>query len=124
MVLRRTDGFVRIAYRITGLYPNDTWSGARVTYTRLRCRGGSVTASVTSDVHLFSRPQTIRSASRSVTLRPGETANVTVPLHPLNGNCRAVFTIGPTAVPALVERGSADTRILGAHFLRFSYTAP
>jgi len=41
MALRRTDGLVRIGYRVTGLYPNDTWSGKRVTYTRLRCAGGT-----------------------------------------------------------------------------------
>ena len=27
MALRRTDGLVRIGYRVRGLYPNDTWSG-------------------------------------------------------------------------------------------------
>ena len=30
MALRRTDGLVRIGYRVPGLYPDDTWSGRRV----------------------------------------------------------------------------------------------
>ena len=43
-------------------------------------------------------------------------------LRPRNGVCRAVFTVAPTAVPALVERGSTDTRVLGARFLAFEYS--
>jgi hypothetical protein len=119
MVLRGTDGLVRIGYRVTGLYPNDTWSGPRVTYTRLRCTGGSVTAQIASDPNLFSRPQTVSAGSRRVTFDPSESAHLTVPLKPLNGVCRVVFTVTPTAVP-----GGADQRILGAHFLTFLYDAP
>jgi hypothetical protein len=119
MVLLRTDGLVRIGYRVAGLYPNDTWSGPRVTYTRLRCTGGTVTAQFTSDANLFSRPQTVRAEGKSVTFRPAQTATLTVPLRVRNGVCRAVFTVTPTAVP-----GSADPRVLGAHFLKFRYSAP
>jgi hypothetical protein len=32
--------------------------------------------------------------------------------------------VTPTAVPALVQKGSADTRVLGARFVEFSYRAP
>jgi hypothetical protein len=119
MALRRTDGLVRIGYRVAGLYPDDTWSGKRMTYTRLRCTGGSVTAQFTSDANLFSRPQTVSSGGRRVSFDPAETASLTVPLHPRNGVCRASFTVTPTAVP-----GGADLRVLGAHFLGFLYTAP
>jgi glycosyltransferase involved in cell wall biosynthesis len=123
MALRRTDGLVRIGQRVTGLYPGDTWSGKRVTYTRLRCVGGRVTAQFASDPNLFSRPQTVRGAGRSVTFEPGETASLSVPLRPQNGSCRVVFTVTPTAVPALVQMDNSDTRVLGVHFLEFRYTA-
>ena len=119
MVLRRTDGVLAIGYRVRGLYPNDTWSGKRVVYTRLRGWGGTVTAELASDVHLFSGPQTVRAAGRSVTFDPAHTASLTVPLRPRGGVCRVVFTVSPTAVP-----GNGDSRTLGAHFLAFRYSAP
>ena len=122
MLLRRTDGLVAIASRVSGLSP-DKWSGRRVTYTRLRCRGGSVTAVVASDVNLFDRPQTVTSAGRSVTFSPQDVANLTIPLRPRDGVCSTTFTVGPTAVPALVN-GTSDTRVLGARFLEFDYKAP
>jgi hypothetical protein len=119
MALRRTHGFVRIGYRVQGLYPNDTWSGKRVTYTRLRCAGGAVTAHMARDPNLVRGPQTVRASGRSVTFGSGDEASLTVPLRPLNGVCRAVFTVTPTAVP-----GPADPRVLGVHFLEFRYAAP
>ena len=119
MVLRRTDGLVRIGFRVQGLYPNDTWSGKRVTYTRLRCTGGDVTAQLRRDPNLIARPQTVRAEGRSVTFLANDDATLTVPLRPRNGVCRAVFTVTPTAVP-----GPADPRVLGVHFLAFRYAAP
>ena len=119
MALRRTDGLVRIGYRVQGLYPNDTWSGKRVTYTRLRCAGGAVTAQMSRDPNLVSGPQTVRADGRSVTFGSNDDASLTVPLHPRGGVCRAVFTVTPTAVP-----GPADPRVLGVHFLEFRYAAP
>ena len=123
MALRRTDGLVRTAYHVN-LYPEDTWSRGEVTYTRPRCAGGSVTATITSDARLFTRPQTVSAAGRSVTFRPSQTAQLTVPLRPRNGVCRVVFAVTPTAVPAEVLPESSDRRVLGAHFLSFRYTAP
>ena len=119
MVLRRTGGLLAIGYRVRGLYPNDTWSGKQVAYTRLRCRGGAVTAELASDPHLFAGPQTVRAAGRSVTFSPANAASLTVPLRPRAGECRVVFTVSPTAVP-----GKGDQRVLGVHFLAFRYTAP
>jgi len=119
MALRRTDGLVRIGYRVQGLYPNDTWSGKRVTYTRLRCAGGAVTAQMRRDPNLITRPQTVRADGRSVTFSSNDDATLTVPLHPRNGVCRAVFTVTPTAVP-----GPADPRVLGVHFLQSRYASP
>ena len=123
MVLRRTDGVVAIASGVSGIYP-DGWSGRRVTYTRLRCSGGTLTAFVASDTHLFSGPQTVAADGRSVRLDPTGVVGLTVPLRPRDGVCRVLFTVRPTAVPALVERGSGDGRVLGARFVQFSYNAP
>jgi glycosyltransferase involved in cell wall biosynthesis len=119
MALRRTHGFVRIGYRVGGLYANDTWSGKTATYTRLRCTGGRVTATVASDPKLFSGPQTVTAAGKSVTFAPDSEAMLTVPLRVVDGTCRVVFTVTPTAVP-----GGSDRRVLGAHFLEFRYAAP
>jgi hypothetical protein len=33
------------------------------------------------------------------------------------------FAVTPTAVPARIQRGSKDTRVLGVHFLAFRYVA-
>jgi hypothetical protein len=124
LVLRRTpDGLVAIVSRVNGVYP-DGWSGRRVTYTRLRCRGGSVTAAIASDEKLFSGAQTVTAAGRSVTFAPGDVGRLTVPLKPRDGMCRVTFTVSPTAVPALAEPGSTDARRLGARFVEFSYRAP
>jgi hypothetical protein len=124
IVLRRTpDGLVAIASRVGGAYP-DGWSRPRVTYTRLRCKGGSVTAVVASDEKLFSHAQTVQAAGRRVTFQPGDVGRLTVPLTPRDGVCRVAFTVSPTAVPALAEPGSSDTRRLGARFVEFRYRAP
>jgi hypothetical protein len=123
MVVRRTDGLLRIAYHVTGLFP-DTWSGRHVTYTRPRCVGGTLTVELASDENLFGRSQTVSGAGKSVTFDPSRNGTLTVPLRPTDGTCRVVFTVAPTAVPALTVKGSADTRVLGAHFLAFRYSAP
>jgi glycosyltransferase involved in cell wall biosynthesis len=122
MLLRRTDGLVAIASHVSGVY-RDGWSGPKVTYTRLRCNGGSVTAVVASDTNLFTRAQTVKAEGRSVTFEPGDVGRLTVPLRPQDGACRVTFTVRPTAIPAVV-RGTADSRVLGARFAEFSYRAP
>jgi glycosyltransferase involved in cell wall biosynthesis/Gpi18-like mannosyltransferase len=122
-VLLRTEGLVRIASHVSGIYA-DGWSGPRITYTRMRCRGGSVTAEIASDTRLFKRPQTVTAAGKSVTFAPTDVAQLTVPLTPRDSVCQVVFTVTPTAVPALVERGSGDGRVLGARFVQLSYHAP
>jgi hypothetical protein len=125
MVLRRLEGPLRIAYRITGLYPNDTWSGKQVTYTRLQCDGGTLTVGLAGDATLFERRQTVAAEGRRVSFAPGHSATLTVPLRPRpDGTCRVVFTVSPTAIPAVVVKGSTDARTLGAHFTGFRYTAP
>ena len=125
MVLRRADGPLAIAYRIKGLYPNDTWSGKHVTYTRLRCRGGRLSVDLAGDATLFHGRQTVSSEGKSVSFLPSESATLSVPMRRLReGTCRAVFTVRATAVPAVVFPGSSDARVLGAHFTAFRYTGP
>ena len=123
MVLRKPDGPLRVAYRIDGLYPDDTWSGRRVTYTRLQCRGGNLGVDITSDATLFTRAQTVAVDGKRVTFQPPQTKTIVVPLQRRSdGTCRAMYTVSPTAIPALVLAGSDDTRVLGAHFTSFRYT--
>jgi len=118
------------AVRIDGLYPNDTWSGPEVTYTRRRCAGGRLTVALSSDASLLLEPQLVvaRSNGRrvgSVRLRPGGRAVLSVSVLPVTGttDCRVVYTVTPTAVPSEVTGGeNDDSRELGAHFNRFVYT--
>jgi hypothetical protein len=117
------------ASRIDGLYPNDTWSGPMVTYVRRRCAPGRLSVSLSSDANLFLEPQTVvaRSNGRvvgSVRLAPEGKALLSVPVAPVPGttDCRVVYTVSPTAVPAEVTAGgNPDPRELGAHFNRFAY---
>jgi Dolichyl-phosphate-mannose-protein mannosyltransferase len=115
---------------ITGLYPNDTWSGPRVTYTRRRCQPGRLTISLASDDRLFLEPQTVVARSNGhvvgrARLRGNGQVALSVPVarEPGTTDCGIVYTVSPTAVPAEVTAGgNSDPRRLGAHFKRFVYT--
>jgi Dolichyl-phosphate-mannose-protein mannosyltransferase len=117
------------ATHVEGLYPRDTWSGPEVTYTRRRCAPGRLSVELSSDANLFLEPQTVvaRSNGRVVgraRFPPEERAVLSVPIEPLSGTneCRVVYTISPTAVPAeVMPGGNPDPRELGAHFNRFVY---
>jgi hypothetical protein len=117
------------ASHIEGLYPNDTWSGPTVTYMRRRCEPGRLTVTLSSDANLFLEPQTVvaRSNGRSVgrvRLSPEGRSLLSVPVAPAPGaeECRVVYTVTPTAIPAEVTAGgNPDPRELGAHFERFVY---
>jgi hypothetical protein len=116
------------AVRITGLYPNDTWSGPVVTYLRRRCRPGRLTVDLSSDDKLFLERQTVVARSNGsvvgrVRLHGNRHVLLTVPAEPMPGttDCRVVYTTSPTAVPSEVLDGSTDDRELGAHFNRFVY---
>jgi len=123
IVLLRPDGPLRLAYRVAGVNPTDTWSGRRVTYTQFHCTGGRLTVGLSSDQHLFSSPQTVSAEGISTTFRAPAVASLSVPLRRRSdGSCRVVFRVSPTATPALVERGSTDTRRLGVHFTSFRVT--
>ncbi|MBA2462966.1 MAG: glycosyltransferase family 39 protein [Actinobacteria bacterium] len=113
---------------IAGLYPNDTWSGKRVTFTRRNCRGGTLSVAITSDPALFDQPQTVTAriagrVAKRARIAPAGKALLHVPLRPQNGDCRVVFDVSETKVPAEMTNGtSTDTRELGAHFNDFHVT--
>jgi glycosyltransferase involved in cell wall biosynthesis len=128
-VLLRTNGTLSIAYSVSGLYPNDFWSGRHLTYERFHCAGGTLTTTLGSDGSLFRKPQTVTARSGgksvSVTFSPNTTAALAVPLRRSSvGTCRVAFTVSHTAVPALIEPGNRDARVLGARFLEFRYSHP
>ena len=120
MLLLRVEGPLRVTQLVSGVYA-DTWSANQVTYTRLRCTRGSVSVTVSSDPHLFHRPQTLTAISTRVKrfrVRPTEVRTVRVPLRPTpERRCVADFWVSPTAIP-----GNGDARILGLHFDRFAYS--
>ena len=117
------------AVDIKGLYPNDTWSGPVVSYLRRGCVGGRLTVDLSSDPTLFSEPQTVVAHSNGAVvgrapLQPTGHVLLDVPIEPMPGttDCRVVYTVSPTAVPADVIGGTnTDDRVLGAHFNRFVY---
>ncbi len=125
MTLYRVRGELLSTTVVEGLYPNDTWSGATVVYTRRRCQGGRLTVSVSSDPGLFRAPQRVTaSVAGGVTLRravvPGLARDVVVPLAVRGGRCVVTFRVSPTAVPRSATNGeNPDPRVLGLHFTSF-----
>jgi len=126
LTLYRTAGPLVSTTTVTGVY-NDRWSGAEVTYRRVRCRGGTLTVTLGSDAALFDEPQavtasTLAAGRRQHALRrfsPSDVARLVVPLVPAAGVCRVEFAVSPTKVP-----GDGDERELGVRFLAFEYEAP
>ena len=113
-----------------GPIPGDTWSGAEVTYTRLDCRGGSVTVTLQSDPGLFTAPQRVtavvggRAVARAAVPPRGVTA-LTARLRPSGSTCTARFVVAHTLVPRDVTHGAnPDPRRLGLHFNAFGYHQP
>ena len=113
---------VLVKTRITGIYPGDTWSGPRVTWSREHCRGGSLTVSLSGDAQLLPNGNTVSTPSgASVHVAPNKVATLRVPLTSRGDTCSVVFNIAPTAVPSEVIPGSKDDRQLGVHFNAFAY---
>jgi hypothetical protein len=124
LVLLRAQQPLHIAYRVRGLY-GDTWSHPHFTYTRYRCRGGTVTVDFSGDAGLFKGRQTVSANGVKRSIVPPQTGRIAVPLHPgADGICQARFTVTPTLVPAHVSRASNDDRALGVHVTGVAYTAP
>ncbi len=111
---------VATATEVEGLYPGDTWSGETVTWTRERCRGGTLVVALSSDPNLFDGDQLVTAKvagknAGSVSVPPTGTETLRVELEPEDGTCRVVFDV-PTKVP-----GKGDNRPLGVHFNTFGY---
>jgi hypothetical protein len=102
----------RVVTRVTGLYPNDNWSGRVVVYRRRACDGGAVAVSLLGDPSLFHEVQTVRANGTTRVVVPGVPTVMTVPLR----ECAARFVVSPTKVP-----GGVDQRRLGVRFLSFAY---
>jgi hypothetical protein len=127
MLLYRVNGRLRQLSRVEGLFPQDTWSGKRVTYTRLACRGGRLAVELQSDPALFAKPNTVvaqvggRVVGRAV-VGPLDKKVLTVPLEREGSTCTVRFTVERTAVPDEVTNGAnSDPRPLGIHFNRFRF---
>lgn len=122
ITLWQVDGpLVATATEVEGLYPNDTWSGREVTWTRERCRGGLLTVGLSSDPNLFDEDQLVTAfvggeVAGRVRIAPVGTAELRVRTVPEDGTCRVVFRVDKTRVP-----GGGDDRELGAHFETFGY---
>ena len=122
----------RVTTRITGLYPEraNPWSTGRVTWSRAKCRPGTLTVLVSSDAQLF------RGTTQTLTIggsTPAQTLHLTpktsqrqivLPLTPQNGTCLVTFAISPTRRPVDVPAmHDSDPRRLGLHFNAIHYTA-
>jgi hypothetical protein len=127
MLLARVDGPLFVLAKVTGIYPNDTWSGRHARYMRRDCTGGYLSVQLQSDPSLFDAPQIVTARAggmtRSISVPPtSDPQQWIVPLAKLpNGTCVVDFTTKTVRVPAEVVAGSTDTRPLGVHFLHFAY---
>jgi hypothetical protein len=127
MLLARVNGPLFVLAKVTGIYPNDTWSGRHVRYMRRDCTGGYLSVQLQSDPSLFDAPQVVTAraggVTRSISVPPtSDPQQWIVPLAKLpNGTCVVDFTTKTVRVPAEVQAGSTDTRPLGVHFIHFGY---
>ena len=122
VTLWRTGGaVVATETRIEGRYENDTWAGREVTWTRERCRGGTLTVTLFTDPRLYDEDQVVTAYVGGervgrVRVPPVGKVDLAVPVEPRNGVCRVVYRVGAVRVP-----GGGDQRELGAHFDNFDY---
>lgn len=127
LALYRVNGPLVVLTRVTGIYANDTWSGRRVTYRRLRCPGGHLAVRLGTDEHLFQTAQVVTATvAKRVVARvrvlPSEQPTLQVPLRAdAEGTCRVTFTMQQLRVPSRVQSNSTDTRPLGAHFFAIDF---
>jgi hypothetical protein len=128
--LWRLHGPLTSLTKVTGLYPNDTWSGRAVTWRKLRCRGGELLVGLHSDPTLSGGELTNVLATvrgkpvARIAVPPQAPVTLRVPLEPADGWCVVRFIVTPTRVPAEVLPDSADERELGVHFDRFVHAQP
>ena len=123
MTVWKVDGPLVLAKTVkTGVNPDDTWSGPRVTWMRENCAGGSLTVSLSGDAQLFPDGNTVTaSTGQRARVLPDRLTTLRVPLVSEGGRCSVVFDVSPTAIPRQVIPGNTDDRVLGAHFNGFAY---
>jgi hypothetical protein len=103
-----------------GLYP-DLWSGPTATYTRFRCHTGqTLYATVAGDTKLIRGPSVVTVGGMHLRVLPSIKRTLIIPLHAEGSRCVVHFAVAPVAVPAAVQPGSLDTRVLGLRFLDFT----
>jgi hypothetical protein len=115
---------------LEGVYPNDTWSGPRVRWTRRHCPGGELDVGLHTDPNLVGNELTDvlalvggRPAAR-ISVPPTAAVMLRVPLTAVDGTCVVDFRVSPTRIPANRIEGSTDVRRLGAHFDSLVYHRP
>ena len=107
---------------VKGIYPNDTWSGPLVRWSREHCRGGTLTLTLSGDATLLPGGNTVTASSgERVEVVPNKVATLRVPLVPRKGTCKVVLHVSPTARPNQIIPGSTDKRELGVHVAGFAY---
>jgi hypothetical protein len=103
-----------------GLYP-DLWSGPAATYTRFRCHTGqTLYATVAGDTKLIRSASTVTVEGMHLRVLPSIKRTLVIPLHADGSRCVVHFQVSPVAVPATLQAGSTDTRVLGLRFLDFT----
>src|SRR5215208_2624371 len=99
----------RLKTLVRGLYPNETWTGARASYTRYDCGGGRLLVGLASDPGLFisSKHVAVRTARGVLILRvpPTHPLEIPVRLVPRARTCRIGFTVRP-APPLSIPPGT------------------
>ena len=130
ITLWRLTGPLASTTTLTGIYPNDTWSGRDVRWTRRHCRGGELDVGLHSDPNLVGDELTDVLASvrgrpvARISVPPTGAVRLPVPLTAVDGTCVVDFLVTPTRIPANRIEGSTDVRRLGVHFDSFVYRPP
>ena len=111
MTLWRLSGPLSSTTKLTGIYPNDTWSGPHVRWTRHHARAASSPSRSHSDPNLVGTELTDvlalvrgRPAAR-ILVPPVGSVSLRVPLASVDGSCVVDFEISPTRIPAQHDRG-------------------
>ena len=103
----------------------DSWSGARVSWTRRRCRGGTLRVLLYSDPNFYVPTTVVATArGRHVTAHVARfgLTELRVPLPARTATCVVRFRISPVRIPKIVTHGkNPDPRPLGTHFGVFDY---
>jgi hypothetical protein len=130
-VLYRVTPPARTTTQIVGLYaePTSPWSSGHVLWRKYDCTGGALLLQLRSDNQLFKTPQTVvvtgTTPTQRLTITPGESRTLRLPLTPRRAVCQVDFAISPTHRPVdYPALKNDDTRSLGLHFDVLRYVQP